>query len=192
MILRQVLQIKGDFHRRLSATDSGDRDIRICENLKRTCIMSVLRFDWRTTSERSKDFDVKCLEEIYVAPSASPLQLLAAPRGAELCKPMLCSFILLTYFQSSLYMLYHVFYIFMEDLNKTDFFFTSDNKHVLYFLLTAALLNTTNFINPITDHDSRAVSGGECWASPRFSRGALALLPRGEALRCTAGTFHHT
>lgn len=59
-------------------------------------------------------------------------------------------------------MLYRVFYIIMEDLNKTNLFFTSDNKHVLYFLLTAALLNTTNFINPITDHDSRAVSGGEC------------------------------
>lgn len=99
MILRQVLQIKGDFHRRLSATDTGDRDIRMRENLKCTCIMSVLRFDWCMTSERSKDFDVKCLEEIYVAPSASPLQLLAAPRGAELWKPLLCSFILLTYFQ---------------------------------------------------------------------------------------------
>lgn len=60
----------------------------------------------------------------------------------------------------------------MEDLNKTDLFFTSDNEHVLYFLLTAALLNTTNFMettrqqNLLTSSSNRTIRASAAVAQP--------------------------
>ena len=187
MILRQVLQIKGDFHRRLSTTDTGDPDIRIRENLKRTCIMSVLRFDWRTTSERSKDFDVKGLEEIYVAPSASTLQLLAAPRGAALWKPLLCSFILLTYFKIIfIYAISCFIYSWRISTKQTSFLPLTINTLCIFLLQPHCWTRQTSLTR------LQIMTLGCQWRWVLSVSAVLALLPRGDALRCTAGTFHHT